>query len=809
MCIEKGDLPLAEFRVLDLADEKGELAGRLLADLGAAVVRVEPPGGSRSRGLPPFACDRSLYFATRNSNKLGISLDLDDESGRERFLELVARSDVLIESEAPGRLEGLGLGPRELSERFPHLVVLSISDFGQTGPYRDWVGTDSTLCAIAGVQCKAGTADREPLFTPGAMAYDIAGIVGACAAMVAMIQRGQTGFGQTIDLSVLESVAEQADWAYSNGSMIEAKGQNSHQVRNGSGPVYKIIPCKEGFVRLVILSPRQWHAMRAWLGEPDYLQDPKYDSFLGRMEIADALGVIVGDLFASLSHVEVSVEAQRRGIVCTPVLSPDEVLNNVHYQSRKTFVSGEYARDKAGPFASGFFELDRERMGYRCPPPELGEHTEQVENGLWPDRRPQPDSPRPGAARPFEGLRVLDFGIGGVGVEAARFFAEFGADVIKVESRTYPDFIRVVMSTEMSASFASSNRSKRGFGINVKTAEGLSLMHDLVRQSDLVIENGSTGMMASLGLGYSKLEALNPRIVMVSSQLLGDHGAWADWIGYGPSTQPIGGLVHLWDYARGATGETVNSADPERQLPAGAGSIFPDHMAGRLLALIALAGLIRRERTGRGGHGSVAQAEVVVNLLADQFLKAGVDPGSVYPRGNRNERGAPWGSYPCQGEDDWVAITVRSDQDWQALCVAMGEPAWATAEAYAQVSGRFADHDVIDRQLGEWTKTQSAQIITSTLQMFGVPAAPMFGGREQLRDPHFQARGYGCWLEQQGLGWMSFEGPAFKADAMSRRPTRQAPLLGEHTREIASTLLGLDEAKIEELVADGILEVTD
>lgn len=806
---EHDERPLAGLRVLDLADEKGELAGRLLADLGAEVIRVEPPSGARSRGMPPFKDGRSLYFAARNSNKLGLVLDLDDASGRERLLALLAKADVFIETEAPGRLALIGLGPRALSERFPHLIVLSISDFGQTGPYRDWVATDATMSAIGGMQCKAGVADREPLFPPSAMAYDIAGIMGAWAALVAIYQRENTGFGQTLDLSVLEAVAEQTDWAYSNGSMIEAKGQNSQMVRSGSGPIYPIIACREGFVRLVIMSARQWHAMREWLGDPDYLQDPSYDSFLGRIQIAEALSVAVGDLFSSLGHVEVAIEAQRRGIVCTPVLTPNEILENEHYQSRKTFVSGEFAPDKEAPFASGFFELDRERMGYRNRAPEIDEHSKEISNDFWPLNRPTPAGSRPAAGRPFEGLRVLDFGIGGVGVEAARLFAEFGADVIKVESRSYPDFIRVVMSTEMSASFASSNRMKRGLGINVKTSKGRDLIRELVRHADLVTENGSTGMMESMGLGYAELKKLNSRVVMASSQLLGDHGVWADWIGYGPSTQPIGGLVHLWDYARAsrAVGDGAGEA-AALDAPAGSSSIFPDHLAGRVLAIVALAGLIRRGRSGVGGHASVAQAEVVVNILSDQFLKEAVDSGNVRPRGNRSDRGAPWGSYPCSGHDEWVAITIRDDRDWRRLVVAMGEPAWAASESYALPEGRAAAHDEIDDRLCEWTILQSAQAVTATLQMFGVPAAPMYAAREQLHDPHFQSRGYGHWSEQQGLGWMAFEGPAFCASGSARAPLTQAPRLGEHTRIIAADILGLSEEEVEGLISDGVLEIT-
>lgn len=808
---DPADRPLAGLRVVDLADEKGELAGRILADFGAEVVRVEPPAGARSRSLPPFdAAGRSLYFAWRNANKLGLALDPATESGREALLGLLARADVLIEAEKPGRMAEWGLDPSALCERFPHLIVLSISDFGQTGPYRDWVATDATMCAISGMQVKAGTPDRAPLLSPGAMCYDIAGILGAHAVMAAYYQRefqpAARGFGQAIDLSVLEAVAGQTDWSFSNGSMSEARGIDAPQTRVGSGPVYKIFPCKGGYVRLVIMAPRQWRAMREWLGEPDYLQDPKYDSFLGRMEIADALGVMIGDLFETMTHEEVAFEAQKRGIVCTPVLDPNEVIENEHFRSRDTFLEQAYASEASGtpdggqakaPIPSGFFEQDRVRMGPREPAPAIDEHGERIRGGdFWPDARPTPAGERPAPSRPFEGLRVLDFGIGGVGVEAARLFADWGADVIKVESRSYPDFVRVIMSTEMSASFGSSNRSKRGLGINLKTDEGRRLVHELAKQADVVTENGSTGMMNSLGVGYDTLSALNPRLVMASSQLLGDHGAWAHWIGYGPSTQPIGGMVYLWDY-------------PEEGPPAGSTSIFPDHLAGRLLSVNALAGLIRRQRTGRGTHASVAQAEAVVNMLGDLMMKAGVEPGSVKPRGNRSERGAPWGAYPCAGHDEWIVITVRDDEDWNRLRQAMGDPDWAKDEAYAGAAGRLAAQDEIDARLREWTAPQRRRALAATLQMFGVPGAPMFTSSDQLADPHYQVRRFARWLDQPGLGWIAYEGPPWRATGMPDIEVFEAPWIGGHTREIARDLLGLDEDEIEKRIADGVLEVTE
>jgi crotonobetainyl-CoA:carnitine CoA-transferase CaiB-like acyl-CoA transferase len=534
--------------------------------------------------------------------------------------------------------------------------------------------------------------------------------------------------------------------------------------------------------------------MREWLGDPEYLRDPMYDGFLGRMQIADALAVTIGDLFETMDHEALAKEAQRRGIVCTPVLNPDEVLANEHFVSRDTFPTVEYAPGLTGPMQAGFVELDGERLGYRTRAPEVGEHDAEIAAGIWAEPRERPAGAAQAPSLPFRGLRVIDFGIGGVGVEASRYFAVYGADVIKIESRTAPDFIRVVMSTEMSASFAASSTSKRAFGVNLKEPRGLELLHRLIEQADVVIENSSTGAMEKMGVGWETIRKINPRIVMGSAQLLGAHGVWADWIGYGPSTQPVGGLVHLWNY-------------DDQEDPAGSTSIFPDHLAGRVTALTLLAGLLRRERTGLGGHAQLAQVETVTGVIGDLLLKTALEPGSVKPLGNRSIWGAPWGSYPCAGFEQWVAITVRDDDQWQKLVMAIGDPDWAKNADYRTVDGRRAAADEIDAQLREWTSGQTKAAVTMGLQMFGVPVAPMLTGREQASDPHFQARGYPRWVDQQDLGWMAFEGPCFEASGMSDVVVTQAPKVGEHTREIGRQLLGLSETELDALVEAGVLEV--
>jgi len=787
------DRPLQGLRVLDCTDERGALCGRLLADLGADVILVEPPGGASARAHPPLYRGISLSFAFRAFNKRSIELDLESATDRGKLHALLAGADALIESFAPDHLARLGLAPVDLCERHPHLVLTSITDFGLSGPYRDWVATCATMEAISGQMWKAGSAQREPLIPPGSFAYDIAGTHAAFATLLALLQRERSGAGQHIDLSVLEAEAQATDWSYSGASVNRAQGASYPEIRNGSGPVYGLYRCKGGWVRMVVLSPRQWRSLWEWLGSPEAFADPHWDQFINRLMNADVLTKLYEEHFARLSMEEVCSEAQRRGIVCTPVLQPEQVLANEHLVSRETFALAEVARGVRGPVASGYYEIDGVRQGFRVRAPEAGEHQAEV---FAESRAPRPaPAARAAASLPLEGLRVLDFGVGGVGVEAARLLGEYGADVIKIESRTYPDFIRVVMGSEMSSSFASSSRSKRGFGVNLKTEAGRRVVHRLIGCADVIIENNSTGTMDDMGIGWDVVRALNPRCVMVSSQLLGSRGVWANWIGYGPSTQALGGLVHLWSY-------------PEPADAAGCQAIFPDHLAGRHLAVVALAALLARERGGRGAHCEVAQVEVVTGMLGELLLKAGLEPGSVRPMGNRSERGAPWGAYPCAGEDQWCVISVRDDSDWARLRRAMGDPAWAQAAELETAAGRFAAHDAIDAELSAWTRTLDKYALTRKLQDAGVPAAPMLTATGMLDDPHYRARGFERGIEQQDLGYIAMEGPAFRASGMSDVRIFQAPRVGEHTREICRGLLGMTEDEIERLIADGALEVS-
>ncbi len=779
------DRPLVGIRVIDHADENGEMCGRLLADLGAEVIRVEPPGGAASRRMPPFHDDFSLYFAVRNLGKKSVTLDMDSADGRRRLDGLLDAADVWIESHRSDDLDR-----REVLERHPGLVITSITAFGLTGPYRDYAATDAVLVAMSGLLFRSGVPGKPPLLPPGAIAYDIAGTTAAFATVAALWDRAKTGRGQHLDVSVMEAAAQTSDWAMPNFSAAKARGGSYYEIRTGSAPVYTMYPCADGYVRLIIVHPGHWRAMRAWLGEPHVLQAEHFDHLLGRMSIQhDILDPIFAEFFKDKTKLDLAREAQRRGLAMTPVLSPDEVLAADHFAARKTFREAEVTDGVKGRVADGFFILDGRRLGFGGRAPAVGENDRETSAPIAKATTPA-DSPQ--RRYPFAGLRVLDFGIGGVGVEAGRLMAEYGADVIKIETRAHPDFIRAIYGTEMNPAFASSSRSKRSFGINLRTERGLEIIKRLIAVADVVIENSATGTMEKLGLGYEQMREINPRIVLVSSQLMGATGPWKDWIGFGPNSRTAGGMTYLWNF-------------PEGGMPPGSGAIHPDHLTGRMLALGAIAMLIARERRG-GGHLEVAQVEVIIGLLADLMLKAALEPDAVGPQGNVSARGAPWGVYPCAGNERWCAITIRDDDDWRRFRAAIGDLEWARAREYEPARGRIEARAEIDRRVTEWTSTRTDREVTDILQRAGVPAGFMMYASDMPTDPHLLARGYPQPVDQPGVGAMMFEGPAFHATSIPEPIVAPAPALGEHTREICRTILSMPDAEVSKLIAEGVLE---
>ncbi|MFP4554696.1 MAG: CaiB/BaiF CoA transferase family protein, partial [Actinomycetota bacterium] len=491
-----------------------------------------------------------------------------------------------------------------------------------------------------------------------------------------------------------------------------------------------------------------------------------------------------------------SEEGQDRRIPITPLLRPDNIRTAPQYEALGSFVETRVIGEVEGAVASGFYTVDGVRVGIREPAPSLG--TEDLPD--WEPRDgPGGDAPVEGDgseradAGPFAGVRVLDFGVAGAAPEMARLLGEYGAEVIRVETPKRPDLFRQLGGPSlMSAVFASSNRSKDSFGVDLDDPEGRRLVLELAAGSDVVVENLPPGTMERWGLGPDDLLESNPEMLVISSQTMGRRGPWTHWRGYGANNQPVGGMTYLWTH-------------PEAPEPVAANVAFPDHVVGRLGAVMAAAHLLARRRQGiSGARVEIVQAEVCLNVLADLFLADSVGT-TVKPVGNRSSLGAPWGVYRCAGLERWCVVCCRNDADWQGLVAAMGSPEWAVDDRFATDSSRREHRDELDRCLGEWTQGLTDVEVAERCQAHDVPAGPMLYLGDQPHDPHLAERGYVRRIHQPGLGEMYLEGAAFRGGGLGFPRTEPAPGLGEHTRRVASERLGLDHDEVERLIAAGTL----
>jgi crotonobetainyl-CoA:carnitine CoA-transferase CaiB-like acyl-CoA transferase len=785
--MEERPTPLEGVRVIDMAEGKGEMCGRFLADLGADVIRVEPPGGAPSRALAPLHAGLSLRFATYNMGKRGVVIDHTTPDGREQLLRLLDRADIWIESARPGAMSERGLAVELVHARNAKLVVLSITDFGQTGPYRDWIATDWTLLAMGGVLSRSGLPGREPLMPPGDLALQVTAMQAAWAALVAYWNRLERGHGDHVDFSLYEATAQVVDPAMGVVGTAQVAGYEPTRDRPAPGP-YPIFRCRDGHVRVVLLAPRQWHAMRAWLGEPEELQAPEFETIRGRALGSERLHAVFNQHFRDRSKYELTLEGQARGVPIAPVLEAADVLAADHYRIRGAIARTQLAPGIEADAPTGFAEIDGQRVRPARRAPRLGEHNHEVFTepagslfGCSAGARP--------VGRPFEGLRVLDFGVIVLGAEAGRLFADQGAEVIKIESRAFPDGARI-----SPVHFAIGHRGSKSVGVNLRSPEGVDLVKRLVAKSDVVLANFKPGTLEKLGLGAQALRENNPGIVIASSSAVGATGPWSSWMGYGPLVRCASGLTSLWRYRD----------DPDSF--SDSTTIHPDHYAARVTAIGALAALIARRRSGRGAEIATSQAETILMQISTPLVEEALRPGAIEVTGNAGRHAAPCGVYPCAGDDEWCVVTVRDDDDWRRLRDALGNPQWASDADLATATGRVARRTEIDEHLTRWTRALPPREVTATLQAAGVPAGFMQRPDEFEDDPQLEARDFLRVLEQPGLEPRAVDNAPFRSQRIPAPAEIPAPEPGEHTREICTGLLGLMTDDVDRLIACGVLE---
>jgi crotonobetainyl-CoA:carnitine CoA-transferase CaiB-like acyl-CoA transferase len=791
---------LAGLRVLDLCDESGALAGKILADLGADVVAVEPPGGNRALRRAPYLPgpgaeastdpERSLAWLALQAGKRGIALDLTSEAGRARYLRLLASADVVIESFRPGHLAGLGLDYDDLAARFPRLVHCSITPFGRTGPRADWKGHDLVVVATGGNLAMTGEPDHPPVRCTMPTAYYHGGPEAVVGILAALYARNLHGRGQLVDVSLQET---QLQSLITNASQHAFKPANARRAGARMGRTNEIWEARDGQVSFGLRGGRpRIPNLRATVElmhehgmAPQWLRDYDWEHY-SHLEASDEeirrLEEAFGAFFASKSMGWLYREALARRILLAPCNDAREILEHEQLRSRGLFRRIDYPHLGVSIEHPDFFaKIEGAPVAIRRRAPSVGEHDAEVD-AEWGERAAPGTTPaapiepkaRSKGAGVFEGLKVLEIGSGAAGPLATKYLAEHGARVVRVESSRSPDFLRTLFLTrdskfgvDGSPMFVLLNPNKQSLTLNLKHPEAGELARELVAWADVLCENYAPGVMERFGLDAKKAREINPRLVYASGCLFGQTGPQRHYPGYGGQGSAISGFNHL-------TGRPDGPAH-------GPFATITDSLSPRYVALAIEAALLRRQRTGEGCTIDVSQIEAAVYSQSEVVVRYSATGEVVTRDANRDPNALLHGVYPCAGEDRWIAIAAWTPEELEALSKELGAPP-------------------DDAGVAAWTRGQDALKLAETLQGRGIEAGGVARFQDLLDDPQLAHRGHWVPIAHSNLGELLFERSGFRLSEGSGGFTSPGPNLGEHTREALEALgIRREDAPLEAL----------
>ncbi len=792
--------PLSHLRVVDLTDLRGALAGRLFADLGADVVKIEPPGGDADRWRPPFsgdvaAVDRSLAFLYRHANKRGAALDLGDREGRRQLDELCDRADVLIENLDLHRRAELRLLPAEVNRRHPHLVHVAIADFGLSGPRAGWRLEALPAFAASGALYASGFPELAPCWLPGYAAHDSASVFAVAGALAALVARSRDGLGQTVEVSVQEAALHCLNpWSIPLADYARRYPRLPPSPKRNANGAYHVLATADGWVRTVTGTPRHWRRFVALLGDPELLSGPEWKSNVHRLANQDVIRLVASEILRSRTLGEVLAEARRLDVPMVPVNSPDEFVAEEQTRARGTFRRTDFPHLEGAPVCAAPFRFSTLAVALDRPAPAVESPCEK-----WAPRAPEPPSHTPQVARepaatglPLAGVRVVHLGVGAVVPELCGLLGELGAEVIKIESRANLDFLRRLAferdQPNRSSMFNVECRGHESVCLDLTTTRGRELALRLCATADVVAENNRGGVVAAWGLDYEDARRMRPDVIYISSQAYGRGGPLGKTSGFGPLNCAFAGQSLLWSHldAPEPTGSSLN---------------HPDHVAGKLGAVAVLAALEHRRRTGEGQFIDMAQTDAAAYLGGEFYLEGAATGRPAHAAGNAVAYACPHGVFPCAGEDRWVAIAVVGDPAWRALC---GVAGWEDLPALRTLAGRLAARHDLEQRLVEWTRDRVAEEVAERLQAAGVSAMPAMSPDDHRSDAHLAARSAIVTALHPEIGAERHVANPLRMTRTAVRHAGAAPLLGEHSEEIFRDLLGIGAEEFAKLVADGV-----
>lgn len=802
---------LEGIRVVELGEVvSAPYCAKLFADFGADVVKVEAPGsGDVARHWGPFPDDaphpeKSGLYHFLNTGKRSVTIDVTVPHGRERLLELLAWADVFVENNPPAWMRQHGLDYDSIRDVNADLVMISITPYGQTGPYSDWKGYDLNAFHLSGASHRyCGRPGQAPL-EHGTFTADFYGAVTAAAwGLGTTMGRDHAGGGQHVDVSCAEAIAA----TFVGSQNIGGYAQNgTYDTRTGIGMGMSapnaILPCKDGHVWVLVLETAQWRGLVRAMGSPEWADIEMFDDMFVRGENRDIIRPLTEAWTMQHGKFEIMETCQAEGAPVTAIFTIEEAVEQAHLRERGYIVALDHPELGRHRSLGPPFKLLASPGGPYRAAPLLGEHDDLLSADL-PRRIVTGPAASPAqtaaAPAPMEGIRVANFGWVWAGPMVGQTLAFLGAEVYKIESRaridmarTIPPFAEGVRDHDRSLSHHAGWAGNGSVTLNLKSPEGIELARQFVAECDVVVENFAPGVMDRLGLGYQELAKVRPDLVMFSMPAAGLYGPYRDLRTYGLSLASLTGMDSLTGYTDGPPIPMENA--------------ITDPYNGILGAFAILVALHHRQRTGCGQHIDYSQQEAVMHMVGPAVMDYVMNGRSATPMGNTHPlgMGAPHGVFPCVGDDRWISIAVMSEAEWSALVDAMGSPTWAEAVEFATPADRIHNIETLHQRVAEWSISWDDRELAATLQRHGVAAAPVLSVADLLGDAHYRERGTFVEVEYP-LGFSETIYGAYVKLSRSEVPVRPGPVLGADNDHVFLDLLGLSPDRYEALVEDRVI----